>query len=279
MRHFDLAKDEAIILSFEDVERGTASGRKSSILQATKEQGDLALTNCRLVFIVESGLFKKTVEETDFPLSKIKVYNDVAQVKALKPEASGCPYPVEVYFEDSVETFYFPPKYKKSIGDFVESVNEVLIGRRTGFSPQDIGQWGIADKLKKTNVAEAIGGVIGSAKPITANVADVVAPLIPAATAIASAKQTGATGAANVIAETIGRHLSSTNSGDKVQNCGSEIEEHGIESELEEGPSKIEENSSIDEQVDAILSLKKLLDAGILSQEEFDAKKRQLLGI
>ena len=37
--------------------------------------------------------------------------------------------------------------------------------------------------------------------------------------------------------------------------------------------------SSLDEQMEGIKKLKDLLDAGILSQEEFNAKKRQILGI
>lgn len=44
----------------------------------------------------------------------------------------------------------------------------------------------------------------------------------------------------------------------------------------EEGsPSKL----SFDEQLDRLERLKKLLDAGILTQEEFDAKKREVLGL
>ena len=37
--------------------------------------------------------------------------------------------------------------------------------------------------------------------------------------------------------------------------------------------------SGLDAQIDALKKLKELLDAGILSQEEFDAKKRELLGL
>ena len=37
--------------------------------------------------------------------------------------------------------------------------------------------------------------------------------------------------------------------------------------------------ASISEAADDLLKLKELLDAGILTQEEFDAKKKQLLGL
>ena len=37
--------------------------------------------------------------------------------------------------------------------------------------------------------------------------------------------------------------------------------------------------ASVSEAADDLLKLKELLDAGILTQEEFDAKKKQLLGL
>ena len=38
-------------------------------------------------------------------------------------------------------------------------------------------------------------------------------------------------------------------------------------------------SASLDSQIESLKKLKELLDAGILSQEEFDAKKRQILGL
>lgn len=40
-----------------------------------------------------------------------------------------------------------------------------------------------------------------------------------------------------------------------------------------------EKSSSLDEQIETLKKLKDLLDAGVLSQEEFDAKKREVLGL
>lgn len=36
---------------------------------------------------------------------------------------------------------------------------------------------------------------------------------------------------------------------------------------------------SLDEQIEAVKKLKELLDVGILSQDEFDAKKKQVMGL
>lgn len=45
------------------------------------------------------------------------------------------------------------------------------------------------------------------------------------------------------------------------------------------GPTEKTASASFDEQIEAVKKLKELLDAGILSQEEFDAKKRSVLGL
>lgn len=42
---------------------------------------------------------------------------------------------------------------------------------------------------------------------------------------------------------------------------------------------ELKQTSEIDEQINAIKKIKELLDMGILTQEEFDAKKKQILGI
>lgn len=36
---------------------------------------------------------------------------------------------------------------------------------------------------------------------------------------------------------------------------------------------------SFDEQIEALKKLKELMDAGILTQEEFDAKKKEVMGL
>ena len=54
----------------------------------------------------------------------------------------------------------------------------------------------------------------------------------------------------------------------------------GAASAAEGAQSKGEQDKpSIDSQVETLKKLKELLDAGILTQEEFDAKKRQVLGL
>lgn len=35
----------------------------------------------------------------------------------------------------------------------------------------------------------------------------------------------------------------------------------------------------LDEQIEAVKQLKELLDEGVLSQEEFDAKKKEIMGL
>ena len=44
-------------------------------------------------------------------------------------------------------------------------------------------------------------------------------------------------------------------------------------------PSSQSSSLSLDEQISALEKLKGLLDAGILSQEEFDLKKKEIMGL
>ncbi len=47
-------------------------------------------------------------------------------------------------------------------------------------------------------------------------------------------------------------------------------------------PTNASSNTSVmtlDEQIDALKKLKELVDAGILSQEEFDIKKKQIMNL
>ena len=45
-------------------------------------------------------------------------------------------------------------------------------------------------------------------------------------------------------------------------------------------PKKMEKPAlSLDEQIEALKKLKELVDAGILTQEEFDIKKKEIMGL
>lgn len=48
---------------------------------------------------------------------------------------------------------------------------------------------------------------------------------------------------------------------------------------IKENHSKNSPQLTYEEQVDALSKMKTLLDAGVLTQEEFDAKKKQILGL
>ena len=49
--------------------------------------------------------------------------------------------------------------------------------------------------------------------------------------------------------------------------------------EAEVPQAQTEDTVSLDSQIEALKKLKDLLDTGIISQEEFDAKKKQILGL
>ena len=54
----------------------------------------------------------------------------------------------------------------------------------------------------------------------------------------------------------------------------------GIKTSEEESTKSVNNiEMSIDDQIEAIKKLKELLDCGILTQEEFDIKKKRIMGI
>ena len=57
--------------------------------------------------------------------------------------------------------------------------------------------------------------------------------------------------------------------------CGKNRREGEVKKQIREEPQKIEEKSDTAK----IKEYKELLDSGIITQEEFDAKKKQLLGL
>lgn len=270
MAYFELAEDEIVLLSVEDAGHGVASsGGWGAASRIAREYGDLTLTNAQIVFTTETGLFKKQIEIKRYPLDEIKIYKNIAQVKPSKPSAGDRYYPVDIYFRDSCETFYLPPRSKKDVELLVESINEVLTGQRIGFRPEDIGSLGIGRKLKGAKVPEAIGGVIGAAKPITEGLADAVAPLVPVASTIASSRVGARTGKLSTLMGVV----------DAVSRGGlGDSPETPLKADARK-EEPVEQDATIQEQISALKNLKELLDEGILTQEEFDNKKKQILGM
>ena len=65
----------------------------------------------------------------------------------------------------------------------------------------------------------------------------------------------------------------------KCQKCGSSDLKDISEEEMNAEQTQVQNNTSSGSSADEIKKFKELLDAGIITQEEFDAKKKQLLGL
>lgn len=62
-------------------------------------------------------------------------------------------------------------------------------------------------------------------------------------------------------------------------NLASALNPQNASATIQAPAPQAEKENSLDKQIEALKKLKDLLDAGILSQEEFDAKKREVLGL
>lgn len=273
-QHFILEPDEGILID----QKASHQKQNSNLAQAlfnSMDEGNLTLTNKRVIFHWSSGLFTSQREEISFPIGDIKVINGIAQVKPAKSKREDSSYKITFFLFNRQETFYFPLKTPiMDIKSWVQEVNRLLTGEPSGWNPQDIGLVDVARALEtvKKSVAEAAvvakstsDHVAESAIPIAKNAFEVAKPLIPVAAAAASAMPSPAGKLAGAVLGTI-----------------ESMKEPGLlTNTAEEAPCPTAETPeySLDAKIEQIKKLKELLDCGVLTQEEFDAKKRELLGL
>ena len=271
MSKYELAKDEVVILE-------TGAARES-----ISNSGTLTLTNYCLVFSWTTGFFKTVDHHIAFPLSDIKVFNGQAQVKASKPTPiSSFYYPLTFFFTDTTEVFLLPPETKKSIGDWVESTNELVTGTRQGFNPEDIGAVDVSKKLSDA---------FSALKPVTTNFAEAAQPLVGVASAAVSASPKWGRRAsiASAVLNAVETYASSNDNPNSTAPSSFAIPQAIPEAtggslaqdpaQPQTAPSQSPDTNSLDEQVEVLRKLKSLVDDGILTQEEFENKKRQILGL
>ena len=273
-QHIVLEPDEGILIN----QKASRQKQNPSLAQSllnSMDEGNLILTNKRVIFCWSSGIFASKQEEMSFPVGNIKVVNGLAQVKPAKSKREDSTYKLTFFLANRQETFYFPNKTSiSSIKNWVQEINLLLTGESRGWNPQDIGLLDVARALEtvKKGVTEAAiaakstsDHVAESAIPIAKNAFEAAKPLIPVAAAAASAMPSPAGKLAGAVLGTIGS-----------------MKEHGdLASSAEQSSCPTEEaaKDSLDAKIDQVKKLKELLDCGVLTQEEFDAKKRELLAL
>ena len=208
----------------------------------------LILTNRAFVIVkIETHLFKKDEYHVEtFPTNTIKVYNGKPQLKADKKD----PMNVTIYFTDREIQILFPSKRERNA--FTNAVYELLTGK-TLF------------RRGAENVNEAIQNVDTALGIDTINTA----------AGILSGKFLGSA-VGNVASFFTGKKKQ------KVSEKSAESDKSDASVVVTVTETKTTESTqemSFDQQIDAVKKLKELLDAGVITQEEFEAKKKKIMEI
>lgn len=206
---------------------------------------EIILTNLNLVFIITTRklLAKSQVEVEAYPVEEIKLYNNVPQIKQKNAR-------VEIFLTcgEIVADFYS----MFEAGKFVNAAFNLLTGKTTAKRG--------ADKFKEAVelVDDALGiDTVGTVKHVIEN---------------------GITG---TLLGGFGKKSASI-----IKHSSTAREIAGIAKGLTKTTTAVEEvppakcpSVSNDEQLETIKKMKELVDIGVLTQEEFEAKKKQLLGL
>ena len=241
MENYNLLPDEVVLYKREG--RLINKSEKPLASLSTNTTTELILTNLHLVFVKKTKkLFaKEQVEVEVYPIEEIKVYNEIPQIK----QKDTC---VEIYLTNGEKTIDLFSKHE--VRKFVNKAYELL----TGKSVTARG----ADRVKGAVnlVDDALG--IHTVDTVKSVVENGVVGTIFGKSARVQAKGGGTvTEVLNITKDLIGKKTNGT----------------GV------SQAQPEDTASLDGQMEALKKLKDLLDTGIISQEEFDAKKKQILGL
>lgn len=205
---------------------------------------EVMLTNVCLVLTkrVKKLFAKEQVTIDTFPVETIKLYNDVPQVKQKNSV-------VEVFFQtEEIELSFGGIREAYT---FTEAINKLL----TGKGALERG----AAKVK--GVVNMVDDTLG----------------INSVGAVSNMLTRGVTGAVfGGAGKAVGKVTGSTGLVKDVLGVAKMVMgKNNVEGNQNELPAA----TVSDDQIEALKKLKELLDAGILSQEEFDAKKKAILGL
>lgn len=204
---------------------------------------EMILTNLNLVFIITTRKFlaKSQVDVETYPVEEIKIYNNAPQIKQKNAR-------VEIFLTGGEIVANFESMFEA--GKFVNSALRLLTGKSMAERGADKfkGAVGLVDDTLGINTVNTVKNVLenGITGTLLGGFGKKTAP--------------------------VARHTSTAR------------EVVGIAKELMGSPSAQEAlpaspSALTDEQMATLKKLKELVDMGVLTQEEFDAKKKQLLGL
>ncbi|WP_051656485.1 zinc ribbon domain-containing protein [Butyrivibrio sp. AE3004] len=270
---------------------------------------ELVLTNKKIICI-SKGMFGGTKKIYHYPLDQIKVFNGMPQVRQGK--YSNGTATLDVYMVDGEDQFSFQTKNKKTISTWIYEINKLfgietvqggsengadddtVLGafKEVGEEFKDVGreiaeQFGF--KLKKKNTVgvnnngntSAANGINTGLKcsacgnPITAG-----AKFCPSCGAAIGLKKPAEVTPQEIICPNCGKKLDPSLR--FCTECGTEL----VASTTTEKSADTTNISvdvppkgtlAVDQQIELLQKLKSLVDAGVISQEEFEAKKKEIL--
>lgn len=219
---------------------GRFANRNESLLSTKRLE--IILTNLNLVFIEKTKKVfsqEQVIVETH-PIEEIKIYNGVPQIKQKNTV-------VEIYFTNEEKSVSFFSKHE--LHKFVNTANRLLTGKSMAVRG--------ADKVKSAvNLVDDTLGVntIGAVKTIVEN------------------------GVVGAVFHGLGKQHCSQ----KDETVFKQVVSATMDSlEPKEFPQKSSEKEAmpVDKQIEMVKKLKELLDAGIINQEEFDTKKKEIMNL
>jgi hypothetical protein len=249
MENYTMQPNE-VVLCKGDASVGTPSVSERAHIQLMPGIKEVMLTNVNIVIISKTKkLFKpEEVSVTTYPVSDIKVYDEKPQVK-VKGNT------VEVYMTNDEISLQFMSLLLAR--KFASEVYTLLTGKSASERGANMfkGAIDLVDNTLGIDSVNTIKGVVENGV-----VGSVVSGIGKKAKKVegSSTSKKLISGAYGVVKDALSEK--DTNAA-TVPSVGS--------------PAQM----SVDEQIEAIKKLKELLDSGVLTQEEFDAKKKQVLGL
>lgn len=239
MEEYLLKGNEAVLY------KGSANFASENI----SSRSEIILTNINLVAIIRNKkIFQpEQVEVKAYPVSEIKMYDGKPQLK----EKNGI---VEIYFADTEVKLNFYSKITAI--QFMNAANKLITGKTMSERGAEKvkGAVSLVDDTLGIKTVDSMKGVIENG---------VIGTVFGGIGKKGNASN-NVSNFTNTISEVIG--VTKTIIGDKTTDA-STLKHEEIQRE------------SLDEQIEALKKLKDLVAAGILTQEEFDAKKKQIIGV
>ena len=246
---FSLEPDEGIVLNDEDL---------------------LVLTNKRLVKVeMAFGLFKRTQSLNEVPLHTIKVINGEAQVFLTEDDDDWAE--LEIYTFDGDCLSYDFDEHDEA-RQWADTISTLLVGHPSAQAAQ------AARAYEEARAMTGLEGVISSVGEFAGALSSglsLKATEMRRKSAAASAKAN-----APAFASALSFDAPSAQVVPDAAAAPQQIEQAAAA--VEGQPGVVPEQAGampLDEQIAMVKSLKELLDAGILTQEEFDQKKREVMGL